>query len=233
MKTRERKRGNRENANRNDYGNEGFLLCMCSLVGKCNFDMKRPQKQGKNQKLFIQRITVDGTVIIDRTQLERKLDEKIQASGLSTECNNRTKKLILSITIDNELLDFIESINGFEIKDSVMKKSERSYIPDRRTILSAKINGTEFTKSQVVDQGVQFYDNWKKLEYGKSDEISVPQAEQQIVQQSCMVYPLQYPITPQQQMYVSYSQDGFSNMMYPDFAYQPNGFIQNNAIIPM
>ncbi|ELP92250.1 hypothetical protein EIN_118240 [Entamoeba invadens IP1] len=160
--TRTRKRANRVNANRNDYGNEGFLMMIFYYLG-CEITLKRTLKEGKFQKLKIESLTFNNVTLLDRNTVE----EDIKMSKLLTD-DQQKKRRVIAITIDNMLLDLLRQYFGFTFQEVVKKKPENAWMPERRILEHISLD-REWNKLDIIEEGVVFYDNLKL--YGRKMEL--------------------------------------------------------------
>ncbi|ELP94067.1 hypothetical protein EIN_183840 [Entamoeba invadens IP1] len=162
--SKERKRNNRQNANRNDYGNEGFLLMMLYYLG-CYITLLKPQKAGRNQKLKIVEIGYEENVLVSRKQVEEEVDKIEFPEGTNTK---RAKTIITTTTISNMLLDILKKCFGFILTEDVKKKPEKDFVPERRILENIQLE-KNWTKKEIVNEGVEFYENVKI--YGKNTDF--------------------------------------------------------------
>ncbi|BFU19165.1 hypothetical protein EHI8A_013610 [Entamoeba histolytica HM-1:IMSS-B] len=165
FKSKERKRNNRVNANRNDYGNEGFLLMILYYLG-CYITLSKLQKDGKHQKLKIVEVGFEDKILLSRKEVEDNIEKIDFPVGTNLK---RAKRIITSTNIDNGLLDIIKNFFGFQFKEEVKKKPEKDYMPERRVIESIHLK-KEWNKKEIINEGVLFYENIK-LFSGKNKTI--------------------------------------------------------------
>ncbi|KAL7722591.1 Uncharacterized protein QTN25_000210 [Entamoeba marina] len=161
LRSKERKRNNRVNANRNDYGNEGFLLMTFYGLG-CEIQLKRPQKDGLNQKLKVMSISYLGQELLNRESIENMINN----TPFPPEANLlRIKRTILNITIDNMLLDILRDYFKYEFLENVKKKPEKDFMPERRVLEHIDFSES-YDKQQIIEHGVQFYESIKQANVG-------------------------------------------------------------------
>ena len=167
-KMKARKRVNRDNANRNIYGNEGFLLMML-YYSECEITLRKPQKEGKNQKMKVVYVNYQGTTLFDRRKLENQVHSMTipQTDGLA-----RIRRAIMDIQTDNVLLDILKGYFGYEFTENVMKKPEKEFMPERRTLESIFIQ-TLKQRNEIVEDGVTFYENVKALNVQNSNVFTL------------------------------------------------------------
>nr|BAN42400.1 hypothetical protein [Entamoeba invadens] len=204
VQAKERKRNNRVNANRNDYGNEGFLLMLCYYLG-CAITLTKLQKKGKNQKLKIVEITYDENVLVSRTEIEKKVELFDFPKNAD---KKREKRTIISTTVDNLILDVLKYFFGLVFDEEVKKKPKKDYIPERRTLEKIELQKT-WDKKSLIDEGVKFYENVKT--YGDNKEwihLSKNEIDQQLmkgVQPKAPEYTYTPSISNEQNTLVDYS----------------------------
>ncbi|EDR28404.1 hypothetical protein EDI_017260 [Entamoeba dispar SAW760] len=157
--TRKRKRENRANANRNDYGNEGFLMMILYYLG-CTIKMKRIIKEGIYQKLKIEELSYQNIVLISRNQIEKEIEQSNILKGMTEQ--TRYKRNMIFIITDNQLLDILRDFFGFSFEECVKKKPEKKFMPERR-VLEHIILSKEWNKKEMIDEGCIFYDNIKSF----------------------------------------------------------------------
>lgn len=163
-KSKERKRTNRVNANRNDYGNEGFLMMLLYYLGCC-ISLTKLQKDGTFQKLRITEISYNGKKLLDREEIE----EDVSKIDIPAQANlKRDKNIITSIKTDNKLLDILRDEFELVYDEDVKKKPEKKYMPGRRVLERIQLS-QNYEKKDIVDEGVKFYDYLK--EYGKKNKM--------------------------------------------------------------
>ncbi|KAL7721725.1 Uncharacterized protein QTN25_001373 [Entamoeba marina] len=157
LRSKERKRNNRVNANKNDYGNEGFLLMILFYLG-CEIHLRRPQKDGLNQKFQIISIVFGGIELLNRQSIENMVNN----TEFPPESNLlRIKKTIVNITIDNSLLDILRDYFLYEFEDTTIKSPQKSFMPERRILKHIELNEL-WDKPQIIEKGVLFYESVKQ-----------------------------------------------------------------------
>ncbi|EKE38371.1 hypothetical protein ENUP19_0085G0131 [Entamoeba nuttalli] len=162
---RMRKRNNRESANHNDYGNEGFLLMIFYYLG-CTLSLRKIKKEGKNQKLKIESIKYEDTELLSREVIEKDIEESKLLNNLNEK--TRIKRIMVNIIIDNSMLYILKYQFGFVFDQVVKKKPEKKFMPERWILEHIKLK-KDWTVKEIVEEGSQFYDNIKL--FGKDKEI--------------------------------------------------------------
>ncbi|EKE36886.1 hypothetical protein ENUP19_0149G0041 [Entamoeba nuttalli] len=163
--TRKRKRENRANANRNDYGNEGFLMMILYYLG-CTIKMKRIIKEGIYQKLKIEEVLYQNILLISRNKIEEEIEQSNILKGMKEQ--TRYKRNMIFIIIDNQILDILRYFFGFSFEECVKKKPEKNFMPERR-ILEHIILSKEWNKKEIINEGCIFYDNIKSFFNGNEE----------------------------------------------------------------
>lgn len=170
--TRARKRLNRVNANRNDYGNEGFLLMMLYQAGYI-ITLRRLPKEGTFQKLKIEQIILGNTQVINRATVESIVNDIEFGKNVDI---TRKRRIVTSIIIDNGMTDILKSL-GFIVHDGVKKRPKTENIPSRRTLESVSSGNIQWEREEIINTGVQFYDNIKELAFTE-DSITIGKTEE-------------------------------------------------------
>ncbi|EDR29483.1 hypothetical protein EDI_275810 [Entamoeba dispar SAW760] len=162
---RMRKRHNRDSANHNDYGNEGFLLMIFYYLG-CTLTLRKIKKEGKNQKLKIESIKYEDIEILSREVIEKDIED----SKLLNNSNEktRTKRIMVNIIIDNTMLDILKNQFGFVFDQTVKKKPEKEFMPQRWILAHIKLE-KDWTMKEIIEEGSKFYNNIKL--FGKDKEV--------------------------------------------------------------
>ena len=91
--------------------------------------------------------------------------------------NERQQRLLkhfVDLQTDNEMITILKNYFGLQFESGIRRMPKEKDIPPRNVILSIQINNREYTRKDIIEEGVDFYERIRNT-FNNEDNVEINQ----------------------------------------------------------